>query len=96
MVLAIKSGVAIVPVAIAGTHRVLPKGAFLARPGEVTVRVGEAVDVSTYGPRQKQELAFRVHERVAGMMESRRAIGGEKGPGTGSDGVGEDISVDQE
>jgi 1-acyl-sn-glycerol-3-phosphate acyltransferase len=96
MVLAIKSGVAVVPVAITGTHRVLPKGAFLARPGEVTVRVGEAIDVSAYGPRQKQELAARVHELVAGMMASRRVIGGEKGPGTGPDGVGEHISVDQE
>jgi 1-acyl-sn-glycerol-3-phosphate acyltransferase len=95
MVLAIKSGVAIVPVAVTGTHRVLPKGAFLARPGGVTVRVGEPIDVSTCGPRQKQELAARVHSAVAGMMESPGAIGGEKGPGAGPDGAGEHISVDR-
>jgi 1-acyl-sn-glycerol-3-phosphate acyltransferase len=69
MALAIKAGVPVVPVSIRGTHHILPKGKYFARPGSVTVRVGEPVEVSGYGPRQKQELAERVHREVERLLE---------------------------
>jgi 1-acyl-sn-glycerol-3-phosphate acyltransferase len=68
MHLAIKAGVPVVPVAIGGTHRILPKGSLLPRPGHVTVRVGEAVDVGEYGPKGKQELAGRIRAEVESML----------------------------
>ncbi len=41
-VLALRSGVPIIPVAIAGTHRLWPRGKFLPRPGKrISVTVGE-------------------------------------------------------
>lgn len=76
MALAIKAGVPVVPVAIGGTHRILPKGKYLARPGPVTVRVGDPVEVSHYAPRQKQELAERIHREVERLLEG----GGEDFP----------------
>ena len=69
MQLAIKAGVPVVPVAIAGTHGILPTGKVLARPGRVTVRVGRPVGTGDYGVRQKQELADRVHGEVAALLE---------------------------
>lgn len=68
MHLAIKAGVPVVPVAIGGTHRVLPKGSLLPRPGRVTVRVGGPVDVARYGPKEKQELARRIRAEVGAML----------------------------
>ena len=44
MHLAIKAGVPVVPVAIGGTHRLLPEGSLLPRPGHVRVRAGGAGD----------------------------------------------------
>lgn len=80
MHLAIKSGVAVVPVAIAGTHRILPKGRLLCRPGKVRIRVGEPVEVGGFRPKQKQELARRVH----GLVEDLLAAQGESPPGKAS------------
>lgn len=69
MVLAIKAGVPVVPVAIVGTHQVLPKGRLLVRPGRVEIRVGEAIATSDYTVKQKQELAERLQARVAELLE---------------------------
>jgi 1-acyl-sn-glycerol-3-phosphate acyltransferase len=68
MVLAIKAGVPLVPVAIIGTHKILPKGKLLVQPGEVLVRVGEPIDTKTYGTKQKHELAQRLQKEVALLM----------------------------
>lgn len=38
--LATELGLPVVPIAVLGTHAVLPKGSFLPRPGPVTVRIG--------------------------------------------------------
>lgn len=68
MVLAIKAGVPLVPVAIIGTHKILPKGKLLAQAGEVIVRVGEPIDTKPYGTKQKQELAQRLRAEVAALL----------------------------
>ncbi len=68
MVLAIKSGVPIVPVAICGTHEVLPKGKLLSRPGRVTINVGKPIDLSGFKMAQKQELAEQLHDEVATLV----------------------------
>lgn len=73
MVLAIKAGVDLVPLAISGTRLVLPKGRLLARPGRVTVRVGEPLAVGDYQLKQKQELAELLAGRVAAMLPSEQA-----------------------
>lgn len=68
MVLAIKAGVPVVPVAILGTHRVLPKGRLLARPGRVEIRVGEPIASADYSLKQKHELAVLLQGRVAELL----------------------------
>ncbi len=73
MVLAIKSGVPIVPVAICGTHDILPKGKLLARPGRVTINVGRPIATSGFKIGDKQELARRLHDEVAALAEMGQA-----------------------
>lgn len=68
MVLAIKAGVELVPVAVVGTHEILPKGRLLARPGRVTVRIGPPMATESYNLKQKQELAGRLEEKVRELM----------------------------
>ena len=68
MVLAIKSGVPVVPVGITGTFAVLPKGRLLAKPGRVTIRVGQPVDTKGFSAGQKHELAARIHDEVARLL----------------------------
>ncbi len=73
MVLAIKSGVPIVPVAICGTHDILPKGKLLARPGRVTINVGRPIATSNFKVSDKQELARRLHDEVAALAAKGQA-----------------------
>ena len=63
--LAMKTGLPIVPVGIRGTRAVQPKGSFAIRPGTVEVRYGAPIDCSQYGIRRKAELNAEVRRRVA-------------------------------
>jgi len=68
MVLAIKSGVPIVPVAIHGTYAILPKGKLLMKPGKVQIRVAPPIDTTHFKAKDKHELAELLQERVAGLL----------------------------
>lgn len=56
--LALKSGAAVFPVAIVGTHRAMPKGAWWPRRACVQIRVGEPLRLpeGTQGPVRRAEL----------------------------------------
>ncbi len=71
MVLAIRAGVPVVPVAIIGTHQVLPKSRLLVRPGRVEIRLGVPVSTSEYTVKQKQELAERLQGMVAELLKGK-------------------------
>lgn len=68
MVLAIKSGVPVVPVAIHGTYEILPKGSLLMKPGKVSIRVGSPVETKNYRAKDKHDLAKTVHAAVAELL----------------------------
>lgn len=71
MVLAIKSGVDIVPVAIKGTYEILPKGRLLMNQGNVTIRVGEPIATKDRTSKDKHDLAKILQEEVAKLLNSR-------------------------
>ncbi len=68
MILAIKSGVPLVPVAISGTHEILPKGKLLAKSGKVMIQVGDPFETKGYGTKQKKELAGRLRQEIVKLM----------------------------
>ena len=68
MVLAIKSGVDIVPVAIKGTYEILPKGKLLMNPGNVSIRVGKPIATKDRNQKDKHDLAIILHEEVAKLL----------------------------
>ncbi len=61
--IAIRAGVALVPVALQGTREVLPYGSGHVRGGQVTMRIGEPIPTS--------QLQLRDRERVTGELRSR-------------------------
>lgn len=67
MVLAVKSGVPVVPVAILGSRDALPRGAWLPRPARITLRVGEPIPTAGLAVRDKQRLSDRVREALVGL-----------------------------
>jgi 1-acyl-sn-glycerol-3-phosphate acyltransferase len=62
--LALKSGLPIVPVGIQGTLRVQPKGRLRIHPGVVRVRYGAPIAVAGGELRRKRELTAEVRRRV--------------------------------
>jgi 1-acyl-sn-glycerol-3-phosphate acyltransferase len=63
--LALKSGLPIVPVGIRGTRAVQPRGSFVIRPGVAQVRYGAPLTVADYGVRRKGELMAEVRRQIA-------------------------------
>jgi 1-acyl-sn-glycerol-3-phosphate acyltransferase len=68
MVLAIKSGVDIVPVAIKGTYEILPKGKLLMNPGNVTISVGKPIATKNRTSKDKHALAKILQKEVAALL----------------------------
>ena len=66
--MAIEAGAPIVPVAIAGTQRLWPKGSWTITPGEATVAFGPAVNASEYTIESRAELIQRVQSLVAAAL----------------------------
>ena len=66
--LAIDSGAAIVPMAIRGSHDVMPRGAALIRKGTVSVEVGEPIPTAGLTTSDREALIAQVRGRIAGML----------------------------
>ena len=62
--LAIQTGVEIVPAAIIGSHEVMPKGSWLIRKGTVTVRFGEPIEVAGLTVDDRDALIGRTRSAV--------------------------------
>lgn len=74
-VMAIRAGVPVVPVSLAGTQRLMRKGDWTLHPGQVIVRYGPPVDASEYSPDQRDVLRQRVQDLVtAGLPEDQKPI----------------------
>ncbi len=64
-VLAIQSGVPVLPVALIGPHDVMPKGAWRIRPGKIQIKVGTPVPVEGLRHRDRNRLRDEVWREVA-------------------------------
>jgi 1-acyl-sn-glycerol-3-phosphate acyltransferase len=73
---AVEAGVPVVPVAIDGARRVLPRGGFRARPGLIRVRIGEPISTSELKRDDRAELAARAQREVEELLEEMK---GERG-----------------
>ena len=62
---AIKAGVEVVPLALVGTHKLLPVGSWHIRPCPVRILVGKPISTTAYHPRQMRDLASRAQRAVA-------------------------------
>ena len=83
-VLAIKSGVEVVPLGFNNTSVILPKGSLMPRPGEMTIRIGAPISTRGLTAKDKQQLAEKTHKQVAALLDARHLPAGDQRTGTGS------------
>jgi 1-acyl-sn-glycerol-3-phosphate acyltransferase len=77
VVMAIKAGVPIVPVACSGAHRVMEKRSLEIHPGEILVEFLAPIDAAAYSFDQRDVLSQRVHDELAaGLPEDQRPKAG--------------------
>src|SRR5690606_34911443 len=68
-VLALQTGVPVVPAAILGSREVMPKGSWKIRPGRVLVRIGRPIPVEGLLHDDREALGQVAHRAVAALME---------------------------
>jgi 1-acyl-sn-glycerol-3-phosphate acyltransferase len=71
--LALKSGLPLLPVGIAGTLRIQRRGGFTITPSEVCLAVGEPIAVAGRAPKDRAALTDELRERVASLRTEAAA-----------------------
>jgi 1-acyl-sn-glycerol-3-phosphate acyltransferase len=71
-VMAIDSGVPIVPVVITGTRAINPKGRFRVYPGHVSMVIHKPIATSTYTREKKEALMEHVRRVICDDFETRK------------------------
>jgi 1-acyl-sn-glycerol-3-phosphate acyltransferase len=62
--LALHTGVDIVPIGVSGSGDILRKGGFLVKPGIITIRIGQAIPVADYGFENRDGLMKHVRAEI--------------------------------
>lgn len=70
-VMAIKSQVPVVPVAVTGTRAIMRKGDWVIEPGTATIRVGRPISTEGLTLRDRNRLTREAHEAVARLMNGK-------------------------
>lgn len=84
--LAIKAGVPIVPVALEGTERVMPKNSWNISPGPVRLKVGKPIDTRAFGE-DREALATAVRDAIIQLNLELGGKGGTPGKAVAARGV---------
>jgi 1-acyl-sn-glycerol-3-phosphate acyltransferase len=71
--LAVKAGLPLLPIGIAGTFRILPRGSWEIQSGPVVVSVGEPIDVSGRTLRDRDAVTEETRGAIAALREEARA-----------------------
>lgn len=76
VVMAINSGVPIVPMACSGAHRVMEKRSMVMHPGEILVEFLPPIDASKFTMEERDTLNEKVHDALAaGLPPDQRPLG---------------------
>jgi 1-acyl-sn-glycerol-3-phosphate acyltransferase len=68
LIMAIKAGAPIVPIAAQGGRDSMKRGSWIIRPVTISIRIGEPVDAACYSMDRRDELIAEVHARVAKLL----------------------------
>lgn len=67
-VMAIKSGVPVVPVACSGAHRIMEKRKLIIHPGKILVEFLDPIDPTQYSLDHREALIQKIHDSVAAAL----------------------------
>jgi 1-acyl-sn-glycerol-3-phosphate acyltransferase len=76
--LALQAGVAVCPVTIEGTARIMPKNRWAITPGEVKIKIGAPIDASKYAALGREALMRDVRNIVITQSLELGGLGGDR------------------
>jgi 1-acyl-sn-glycerol-3-phosphate acyltransferase len=77
--LALKAGVAVCPVTIEGTGRLMPKNSWkIQSGGEIHVKIGAPIDAAAYAPHERDRLARDVRDVIIAQSLELGGRGGDR------------------
>lgn len=68
--LALYTGVDIVPIGISGSRQVLPKGSFMVRPGTITIRIGRPIQTAEYSNATRDIMVRDTRDAIRELIGS--------------------------
>jgi 1-acyl-sn-glycerol-3-phosphate acyltransferase len=71
---ALEAGVPVVPVALEGPARILPREGFHARPGVIQLKIGEPISMTGLTRDDRAEVARRAQEEVERLLAGMRPV----------------------
>lgn len=74
--MALRTGIEIVPAACLGTRAIQKKGDWRVRPGKIIVRFGPPIDSSQFDEAHREELMLVVRERIERMLHAPAQLDG--------------------
>jgi 1-acyl-sn-glycerol-3-phosphate acyltransferase len=74
--MALRTGIEILPAACLGTRAILKKGDWRVRPGRIIVRFGPPIDSSQFDEEHREELMLVVRERIETMLHAPAQLNG--------------------
>ncbi|TVP59043.1 MAG: 1-acyl-sn-glycerol-3-phosphate acyltransferase [Gemmatimonadales bacterium] len=74
-VLAIQTGVPILPLGITGSRAVMPKGSWRIRPGEILIRVGTPIPVEEFEMKDRNKLVARGRQAILSLIDQPNGLG---------------------
>jgi 1-acyl-sn-glycerol-3-phosphate acyltransferase len=74
--MALRTGIEIVPTAVLGSRAVQKKGDWRVRAGRIIVRFGPPIDSSQYDEDHREELMLVVRERIENMLHAPAKLNG--------------------
>lgn len=69
-VLALQTGVPVIPVGISGSRPIMPKGAWRVRPGTIRIRIGPPIPPGAKGEKGRDALLREAREKVEGLRKT--------------------------
>ncbi|HEY6930901.1 MAG TPA: lysophospholipid acyltransferase family protein [Thermoanaerobaculia bacterium] len=72
--LALKTGHPLLPVGIAGTRNVLPRGAWNMKPGRVVLAIGTPIEVAGRSAKDRSEVMRQMEEAVTTLRSEAAAV----------------------
>jgi 1-acyl-sn-glycerol-3-phosphate acyltransferase len=96
--LALEARVAVCPVTIEGTRKIMPKNSWNIVPGPVHVKIGKPIDTSSFASDDREGLARAIREVIIAQNLELGGLGGDVDnaiAATGLEGIGQTSSSDK-